>query len=173
MMKVRFRRRISNAPNLMQISQNNRFFSLAVNSAHVSKMPATTEPNLAQLNLFLKLPIWKFVLDQLWMIYNNSHLGIWRSDTGMSWSRSMVLVGDIAKSLLVFLATTNIWGGAQSNVINLHFVSEVRHEVVRDVQLELFSLSDDEKNIIFCSPFGLLLVIFAPLDRGDEIVAEK
>ena len=162
----------------MQISQNNRFFTLAVNSTHISKMPATTEPNLAQLNLFLKLPIWKFVFDQLWMTYNNGHLGIWRSDTGMSWSRSMFLVGDIAKSLLVFWATTNIWGGAQSNVVNLHSVSEVRPEVVRDIsisrdQLELFSLSENERNIIFCSPFGLLLVIFAPLDRGDEIVAEK
>ena len=49
-------------------------------------------------------------------------LGIWRSDTGMSWSRSMLLVGHrpIATSLLILSATTNIWGGAQSNVVNLH-----------------------------------------------------
>ena len=51
-------------------------------------------------------------------------------------------------------------------------------EVVRDIsisrdQLELFSLSEEETNIIFCSPFGLQLLIFAPLDRGDEIVTEK
>ena len=49
-------------------------------------------------------------------------LGIRRSDTGMSWSRSMLLVGHrlIARSLLILSATTNIWGGAQSNVVNLH-----------------------------------------------------
>ena len=54
----------------------------------------------------------------------------------------MLLVGDIARSLIV------------------HFVSEVSPEVVRDIsisrdQLELFSLSEEETNIIFCSPFGL------------------
>ena len=57
-------------------------------------------------------------------------------------------------------AKTNIWGGGQSNVVNLHFVSEVSPEVVRDIsisrdQLELLSLSEEETNIIFCSPFGL------------------
>ena len=34
--------------------------------------------------------------------------GYRRSDTGMSWSRSMLLVGDIARTLLVLSATTNI-----------------------------------------------------------------
>ena len=57
-------------------------------------------------------------------------------------------VGDIARSLLVL----------STNVLSLHFVSEVRPEVVRDIsrtrdQLELFSLSEEERNIIFCSPF--------------------
>ena len=56
--------------------------------------------------------------------------------------------------------------------MNLHFVSEVRPEVIRDIsrsrdQLELFSLSEEEKNITFCSPFGLYLLIFPPLDRSD------
>ena len=37
------------------------------------------------------------------------------------------------------------------NVVNLHFVAEVSTEVVRD-QLELFSLSEEERNIIFGSP---------------------
>ena len=55
---------------------------------------------------------------------------------------------------------------------------EVRPDVVRDIsisrdQLELFSLSEKERNIVFCPPFGLQLLIFASLDRGDEIVAEK
>ena len=58
--------------------------------------------------------------------------GIWRSD-GMSWSRSMLLVWDIARTLLVVSAITNIWGEVQSNVVNLHFVSEVRPEVVWDI----------------------------------------
>ena len=42
-------------------------------------------------------------------------------------------------------------------------------------QLELFSLSEKERNIVFCPPFGLQLLcsFFAPLDRRDEIVAEK
>ena len=48
-------------------------------------------------------------------------------------------------------ATTNIVGGAQSSVGNLHFVSEVSPEVVRDIsisrdQLEVFS-SEEERNI--------------------------
>ena len=49
-------------------------------------------------------------------------LGIWRSDTGMSWSRSMLLVGyrPVARSLLILSTTTNIWGGVQGNVVNLH-----------------------------------------------------
>ena len=34
----------------------------------------------------------------------------------------MLLVGDIARSLLVLSPTTNIWGGAQSNVVSVHFV---------------------------------------------------
>ena len=44
------------------------------------------------------------------------------SDTGMSWSRNMLLVGyrPIARSLLILSTTTNIWGGAQGNVVNLH-----------------------------------------------------
>ena len=59
-------------------------------------------------------------------------------------------------SLLVLSVTTNIWGGVQSNVVNLHFVSEVRPEVVRDIsisrdQLELF-LSEEERNITFSRP---------------------
>ena len=44
----------------------------------------------------------------------------------------MPLVGDIARSLLVLSATTNIWASAQSNVVKLHFVSQVRPELVRD-----------------------------------------
>ena len=35
-------------------------------------------------------------------------LGILRSDTEISWTRSMFLVEDIARSLLVLSATTNI-----------------------------------------------------------------
>ena len=66
-------------------------------------------------------------------------------------------VGDIERSLLVLPATTDICGGAQSitgfatlkNAVNLHFVSEVRPEIVRDIsisrdQLELISLSEEE-----------------------------
>ena len=68
----------------------------------------------------------------------------------------MPLVRDIARPLLVLLATTNILGGSQSNDVNLHFVSEVRPEVVQDIsisrcQLELF-LSEEERNIIFGRP---------------------
>ena len=66
----------------------------------------------------------------------------------------MFLVEDIARSLLVLSATTNIWGGRRDH-------------------LELFRLPEEDKNIIFCSPFSLQLLIFAPLDRRDEIVAEK
>ena len=51
----------------------------------------------------------------------------------MSWSRSILLVGDIARTLLALSAITNIWGRAQSNVVNLHFVSEVGPEVFRDI----------------------------------------
>ena len=62
--------------------------------------------------------------------------------------------------------------------MNFYFVSEVRPDVVRDIsiprdQLAMFSLPEEERNIVFCPPFGLQLLIFAPLDRGDEIVAEK
>ena len=33
--KARFKRRTSHVPNLMQMSENNRFFSFALDSAHV------------------------------------------------------------------------------------------------------------------------------------------
>ena len=45
----------------------------------------------------------------------------------------MLLVGDITRPLLVLSTTTNICGGAQSNVVNMHFVPELRPEVVRDI----------------------------------------
>ena len=104
------------------------------------------------------------------MTYNNGHLGIWRSDTGMSWSRSMVLVGwryrEITSSF--FLATTNIWSGTQSNVINLHFVSEVRPEVVRDIsisryQLELFSLLWGREKYNILLPLRFVVTYICPV----------
>ena len=63
------------------------------------------------------------------------------------------------RSLRVFPASINILGGPRSikgfatltNVVNLQFVAEVRAEVVRD-QLELFSLSEEERDSIFGSP---------------------
>ena len=33
--KARFKRRILHVPNIMQMSENNRFFSFALDSAHV------------------------------------------------------------------------------------------------------------------------------------------
>ena len=65
----------------------------------------------------------------------------------------MFLVEDIARSLLVLSATTNIWGGRRDH-------------------LELFRLPEEEKKIIFLLALQFI-VIFAPLDRRDEIVAEK
>ena len=55
------------------------------------------------------------------MGHDAHRLGIRRSDSGMSWSISMLLVGyrPIATSLLILSATTNIWSGARSNVVNL------------------------------------------------------
>ena len=55
------------------------------------------------------------------MGHDAHRLGIRRSDSGMSWSISMLLVGHrpIATSLLILSATTNIWSGAPSNVVNL------------------------------------------------------
>ena len=83
-------------------------------------------------------------------------------DTGMSWSTSMLLVGDIARKLLVLSATTNIWGGAQSNVVNLHFVSEVRKEVVRDIlrSARVVSFTSGRKNFFF--QLALRFVVIFP-----------
>ena len=93
---------------------------------------------------------------------------------GLFWVNDVVTpewVGDIARSLLVLSAATNIWGGAQSikgfatlrNVVNLHFFSEVKPEVVRDILRSAWVVSSEEERNI----------IFAPLDRGDETVAEN
>ena len=35
MLEAQFKRRTSHVPNLMQMSENNRFFSFALGSAHV------------------------------------------------------------------------------------------------------------------------------------------
>ena len=53
-------------------------------------------------------------------------LGIWRSDTGMSWRYRNI-------SSCSFGYNKYLRGRAQSNVVNFHFVSLVRLGVVRDI----------------------------------------
>ena len=89
-----------------------------------------------------------------------------------------------ARSLLVLLATISICGRAQSifampmNVVNLRFVSDVRQEVVRDIsisryQLELLSLSEEERNICCLLALRCLVIYLCPVRPRDEIVAEN
>ena len=42
-----------------------------------------------------------------------------------------------------------------------------------EISFELFSLSEEERSISFCSPFRLKLLAFTPLDPGNKIVPEK
>ena len=82
--------------------------------------------------------------------------------------------GDIARSFLVLSTTTNVGSRAQRNVVNLHLVSELGPEVIRD-QLELFRLSEEERYNFFARPsvccyVSLLICRFISFNLGKQQV---